>query len=256
MPAASPGRTTSSASSRLRRSADSSRAAISSIERLPYRETRRGKSRASAKQPLSGCSVFVTPICNSARNGFRLRRRRWRRLHQYRAQRQRTNSGSRCRARTSPATSASTSAPASPPTRPRAGSSSTGRTRSSPPQGEPRWRAFVRQYRDPMQIVLLVAGIGSIWPLHELGTGLVLLFLTLFNAVLGLNQEGKAAAAVAALQKMMIIKARVRRERRAHPDPGRAARPRRRRRRSRPETSCRRTAGSCRRRRSRSPSRR
>jgi Ca2+-transporting ATPase len=77
---------------------------------------------------------------------------------------------------------------------------------------EPRWRAFMRQYRDPMQIVLLVAGIGSIWPLHELGTGLVLLFLTLFNAVLGLNQEGKAAAAVAALQKMMIIKAKVRRD--------------------------------------------
>src|SRR6201987_2136427 len=76
---------------------------------------------------------------------------------------------------------------------------------------EPRWQAFVRQYRDPMQIVLVVAGIGSIWPLHELGTGLVLLFLTLFNAVLGLNQEGKAAAAVAALQKMMIIKAKVRR---------------------------------------------
>src|SRR4051812_26468668 len=78
-------------------------------------------------------------------------------------------------------------------------------------EGEPRWRAFVRQYRDPMQIVLLVAGIGSIWPLHELGTGLVLLFLTLFNAVLGLNQEGKAAAAGAALQKMMIVKARVQR---------------------------------------------
>jgi Ca2+-transporting ATPase len=76
---------------------------------------------------------------------------------------------------------------------------------------EPRWHAFVRQYRDPMQIVLLVAGIGSIWPLKELGTGLVLLVLTLFNAVLGLNQEGKAAAAVAALQKMMIIKAKVRR---------------------------------------------
>ncbi|HYX75866.1 MAG TPA: hypothetical protein VE757_01705, partial [Gaiellaceae bacterium] len=39
----------------------------------------------------------------------------------------------------------------------------------------------------------------------------VLLALTLFNAVLGLNQEGKAAAAVAALQKMMIVKAKVRR---------------------------------------------
>ena len=36
---------------------------------------------------------------------------------------------------------------------------------------EPRWRAFVRQYRDPMQIVLLVAGIGSLYPLKELGTG-------------------------------------------------------------------------------------
>ena len=63
-----------------------------------------------------------------------------------------------------------------------------------------------------MQIVLLVAGIGSLYPLKELGTGLVLLFLTLFNAVLGLRQEGKAAEAVAALQKMMIIKARVRRD--------------------------------------------
>jgi Ca2+-transporting ATPase len=70
----------------------------------------------------------------------------------------------------------------------------------------------VRQYRDPMQIVLLVAGIGSLYPLKELGTGLVLLFLTLFNAVLGLRQEGKAAEAVAALQKMMIVKARVRRD--------------------------------------------
>src|SRR4051812_37895328 len=77
---------------------------------------------------------------------------------------------------------------------------------------EPRWRAFVRQYRDPMQIVLLVAAIGSLYPLKQLGTGLVLLFLTLFNAVLGLRQEGKAAAAVAALQKMMIVKARVRRD--------------------------------------------
>ena len=77
---------------------------------------------------------------------------------------------------------------------------------------EPQWRAFVRQYGDPMQIVLLIAGIGSLYPLKELGTGLVLLFLTLFNAVLGLRQEGKAAEAVAALQKMMIIKARVRRD--------------------------------------------
>jgi P-type Ca2+ transporter type 2C len=76
---------------------------------------------------------------------------------------------------------------------------------------EPRWRAFERQYHDPMQIVLLVAGIGSIVPLAQYGTGIMLLLLTVLNAVLGVNQEGKAAAAVAALQKMMIVKAKVHR---------------------------------------------
>jgi Ca2+-transporting ATPase len=77
--------------------------------------------------------------------------------------------------------------------------------------GEPRWRAFLRQYADVMQIVLLVAGIGSLYPVKQLGTGLLLIALTILNAVLGLRQEGKAAAAVAALQKMMILTARVRR---------------------------------------------
>src|SRR5271165_6624926 len=76
----------------------------------------------------------------------------------------------------------------------------------------PRWHAFVRQYRDPMQLVLLAAGIGSLYPLKQLGTGLLLILLTLFNAVMGLHQEGKAAAAVTALQKMVVIKARVRRD--------------------------------------------
>ena len=45
-----------------------------------------------------------------------------------------------------------------------------------------------------------------------MGTGILLLLLTVFNAVLGLRQEGKAEAAVAALQKMMIITARVMRD--------------------------------------------
>ena len=63
-----------------------------------------------------------------------------------------------------------------------------------------------------MQVVLLVVGIGSLWPLQQWGTGIVVLLLTVFNAVLGLRQEGKAAAAVAALQKMMIVKARVMRD--------------------------------------------
>ena len=79
-------------------------------------------------------------------------------------------------------------------------------------KAEPRWQAFLRQYQDPMQIVLLVAGVISIYPVKQPGTGIVILLLTLLNAVLGLSQEGKAAAAVAALAKMMIVKARVRRD--------------------------------------------
>jgi P-type Ca2+ transporter type 2C len=77
---------------------------------------------------------------------------------------------------------------------------------------ESRWHAFARQYEDPMQILLLVAGVISIYPVKQAGTGIVILLLTLFNAALGLQQEGKAAAAVAALAKMMIVKARVRRD--------------------------------------------
>ena len=79
-------------------------------------------------------------------------------------------------------------------------------------RAEPRWHAFIRQYSDPMQVVLLAAGVLSLYPLRQLGTGILLLLLTLGNAVLGLQQEGKAEAAVAALQKMMIVTARVRRD--------------------------------------------
>jgi Ca2+-transporting ATPase len=76
---------------------------------------------------------------------------------------------------------------------------------------EPVWRSFLRQYRDLMQIVLVAAAIAAFWPVKEYGTGLVLIVITVFNAVLGMHQEGKAAAAVAALSKMMIVKAKVRR---------------------------------------------
>ena len=77
---------------------------------------------------------------------------------------------------------------------------------------ESRWHAFLRQYADAMQIVLLVAGILSIFPVKQVPTGVMLILLTVLNAYLGLSQEGKAAAAVAALQKMMVVKARVRRD--------------------------------------------
>ena len=76
---------------------------------------------------------------------------------------------------------------------------------------EPGWQAFLRQYRDLMQLVLLGAAVVSIVALQEWSTGLVIIGLTVLNAVLGLNQEGKAAESVAALQKMLLIHAHVRR---------------------------------------------
>jgi P-type Ca2+ transporter type 2C len=74
------------------------------------------------------------------------------------------------------------------------------------------FQAFIDQYRDPMQIVLVVAGMVTLVILREWGTGLILLGLSLFNAFMGLSQEGKAEASVAALQKMLIVKTRVRRD--------------------------------------------
>ena len=89
---------------------------------------------------------------------------------------------------------------------------STGRTSSPSRRKEPRWQAFLRQYRDPMQIVLLAAGVLSLFLPGQVATGVVLIGLTLLNAAMGLNQEGKANASVAALQKMMVVSAKVRRD--------------------------------------------
>lgn len=78
---------------------------------------------------------------------------------------------------------------------------------------EPAWHAFLRQYQDPMQIVLVIAGLLSAVAIRQWGTALVLWALTLFNALMGLRQEGKAEASVAALQQMLTVKVRVRRDR-------------------------------------------
>ena len=70
----------------------------------------------------------------------------------------------------------------------------------------------MRQYADPMQVVLLVAGIVCLFLPGQFATGVLLILLTLFNALMGLNQEGKAEASASALQKMMVVKAKVRRD--------------------------------------------
>ncbi len=77
---------------------------------------------------------------------------------------------------------------------------------------EPVWQAFLRQYKDLMQLVLLGVAAVSIFALQDYGTGVLVLGLTVFNAVLGLNQEGKAAESVAALRKMLIMTSKVKRD--------------------------------------------
>jgi len=74
------------------------------------------------------------------------------------------------------------------------------------------WQAFLRQYRDFMQILLVGTALINQLFTHEWGTTMVLLGLTVFNALLGLHGEAKAEASLAALEKMMKNIARVRRD--------------------------------------------
>jgi P-type Ca2+ transporter type 2C len=74
------------------------------------------------------------------------------------------------------------------------------------------FQAFVRQYRDVMQLVLLAAAVINLLVTGEAGTSVVLAGLTVFNAVIGLRQEAKAEESVKALAQMMKTIARVRRD--------------------------------------------
>jgi len=74
------------------------------------------------------------------------------------------------------------------------------------------WQAFLRQYRDFMQIILLGAAVLNLVFTQTWSTTIVLVVLTVFNAILGLRGESKAEASLAALTKMMKNIARVRRD--------------------------------------------
>ena len=88
----------------------------------------------------------------------------------------------------------------------------TGRNELTVKKKEPGWQAFLRQYRDFMQIILLGAAAVNLIFTGGLRTTLLLVVLTVFNAVLGLRGEFKAEASLAALTKMMKNIARVRRD--------------------------------------------
>ena len=74
----------------------------------------------------------------------------------------------------------------------------------------PAWRRFLDQYAAYMQIILLIAAALSL-AIGEWSTGAVLILLTVFNAVVGLRQAGKAESAMNALKSLTKQTARVRR---------------------------------------------
>ncbi|HXY72895.1 MAG TPA: HAD-IC family P-type ATPase, partial [Actinomycetota bacterium] len=81
------------------------------------------------------------------------------------------------------------------------------------PEEKPRpvFLRFLDEYRSYMQIILLVAAAVS-FLIKEWSTAVLLLLITLLNAVVGLRQEGKAESAMNALKSMMKATARVRRD--------------------------------------------
>ena len=76
---------------------------------------------------------------------------------------------------------------------------------------KPGWQRFLDQYRSYMQLILVGAAMVSL-AIKEWSTAILLVIITLLNAVVGLRQEGKAESAMNALKSMMKITARVRRD--------------------------------------------
>ncbi|HEY7008544.1 MAG TPA: HAD-IC family P-type ATPase, partial [Jatrophihabitantaceae bacterium] len=72
-------------------------------------------------------------------------------------------------------------------------------------------RRFLDEYTSYMQIILVAASIVSLL-IKEWTTAVALIVITLFNALVGLRQAGKAESAMNALQSMMKATARVRRD--------------------------------------------
>jgi len=87
-----------------------------------------------------------------------------------------------------------------------------GPNKMAEPPKEPGWQAFLRQYKDFMQIILVGAAAVSLIIIGDVPTAILLGGLSVLNAVMALNQEHKAEESLAELQKMMKVEARVRRD--------------------------------------------
>ena len=78
----------------------------------------------------------------------------------------------------------------------------------------PAWVRFIRQFKDPMVIILLITAsiTGILTVLGMLPDTIVILSVVLLNAILGFVQEGKAEGALDALRSMMVPECMVMRD--------------------------------------------
>ena len=60
---------------------------------------------------------------------------------------------------------------------------------------KPGWRRYLDEYRSYMQIILVAAAVVSL-AIKEWSTAVLLVLLTILNAVVGMRQEGKAESAM------------------------------------------------------------
>jgi Ca2+-transporting ATPase len=72
--------------------------------------------------------------------------------------------------------------------------------------------AFLRQYQDFMQIILVAAAVINVVVTGDWATTMVLLLLTVFNAVVALHGEAKATASLESLAGTMEDTTRARRD--------------------------------------------
>ena len=85
-----------------------------------------------------------------------------------------------------------------------------GPNRLAPGKRTSPWIIFLRQFTN-MLILVLIGAAGLAWAIGNRKDAVVIVAVVLVNAVLGFSQESKAEQALAALKKMLALKARVRR---------------------------------------------
>lgn len=75
----------------------------------------------------------------------------------------------------------------------------------------PAWKRLLGQFTDLLILILIAAAIVAFAVSGELKTPLVVLVVVVFNAILGFIQENRAEKSLEALQQMLVVQTRVRR---------------------------------------------